>query len=244
MPTSDNPAGELYALLKEWQYTPPNEHMLTHRATSAGAEADQWWSVHLRAAHLLDLVQDQLVARAAAASTDAATIGALATFTRLQRAIFGTDDVLNGATSTNRLHISDEDLALLQTLSWIPPATRVLDAEALTSLLAAAKLATSLVQGSTQLDEESKHYLLDVATHLERAISLVSSFGGDEVRRLAAELSGALAAYFVDAPDEEREAASGIITKILQGIRRFFVSDVGQAALKTAASEGTKMLMS
>ena len=214
----DNPALRLHARLKEWQTTPVNEMPIRYRAPE-GDWADRHlealkWAVQVgERMHQLDRLPD--------GDPDASR----AFLETLLLSIFTTDGFASAAQA--RRHIESSELNALRLLGLQWPESPRVEISALDELVELAGETRDLVSASTFLSADVRNYLLDLADHLEKAISDVAASGTADVSRLANELVGALASYFTDAPAPEQTKAGRIFTRILSIVR----SGAGLAAL-------------
>lgn len=229
-----NAAAELYELLSDWEQVPAGASLIAHRAGDDG----DWWPLHVRAANLLDEVTVQARRlRPGVGLRFEAVIG------RLRDGIFVTGQPMVSTASTVTSFFRDEDLAVLQMMQYAATTSPAISGVAAADLLAAARQAEDLVTGATHLDEEARRYLLDLSTHLSRAVQQISTFGGAEVRRLACELSGSLGAYFGDAPADEHDQAAGLVRRLLGGVKNLFVQDFAPTAVKAIAGTADQWIL-
>lgn len=232
MTDETNAAAELHALLSEWEMVPPQVSILQHRESADG----DWWAPHVRAITLLEEVTAQ-VRRLGKQTRFENTIQ------RLREGIIVPGQPMVAGAAAETRWFQDEDLAVLEMLQHVAPATPAINAAAATDLLDASRQAEDLVRGAEHLDADAQRYLLELTTHLSKATQQISLFGGAEVRKLASELAGAISAYFGDAPPDQQDQARGLVRRIVVGVKDLFVRDFLPAATKAVASGAAEQWM-
>lgn len=78
-----------------------------------------------------------------------------------------------------------------------------------------------LIAEATYLDDEARNYLLDLLESFDKAITRIGVCGAAEIRKLAAELIGAISLYLSDADEEDRSKVKEFITKFGKGVKEF-----------------------
>ena len=200
-----NPATLLYDRLAKWASTPATESAAHLRS----ADGD-WVRPHLEAIEWALQVWTHLKSVNGDDEDDDAFMGFIL------RAIF-TDHGLETSGQPQR-HISDADLRTLRQIGshWRVP----LDVRrsVLDDISSVADDAIALVSRTDSLSDVERHYLLDVAEHLKKALLDIDVFGEADVHRLANELAGALVIYLGEAGGEAREAGD-IVKRLVLAVK-------------------------
>lgn len=217
----DNPTKLLHKRLTEWAVTPYDKTPKQHRQI----EGRDWIEVHEEALSWLE----QTVAHLTRNGVEAGEIKRLRE--DVANAIFASDEGLEVSSGQSVEHVTVETLRVLgmAAVSWSTPAWIEPDGQTLAEMLEAADELTTLIADASYLDDEARSYLLNLIGHFHKAITSISVFGVEEVRKLAAELVGALGIYLSDASDEQRSKASKLVTKLAEGIKKVLRIAVGAA---------------
>lgn len=205
-----NPARELYDLIRPWASTPHATSVLDHRTPDGGA----WWEEHVRAVELLRKIEAYLASHPWDGDDGESLYANDVTLERLRRAVFSTAAEMEIAASGTRQHLSEHDLGALQMLAmgWRADPVNPIAVAQMSEL---TTLITDFISGSPSLSNEGREYLTDLVAHLDKALVKITVTGDLNVRRLAHELAGALAAYFSDAAEEEHQKAEGLFQRLV-----------------------------
>lgn len=218
-----NPASLLHDRLTGWAVTPSSQSPAALRSVDGN-----WVEPHLEAISWALAVREHLGALNGRDNVDDQEfVGALL------EAIFTAQGLQTSG--RDQRHISKQDLRALRLLGaqWSSPLS--VDAHLLADIQGIAGEAEDLVQTSTYLSDNERHYLLEVSQHLTKAIDEVTVFGTANVHRLANELAGALTVYLSQAGDGEADKALGLVKRLTFAVKNNLPT-VSIAALTGIAS--------
>lgn len=187
----DNAAQLLYDRLKEWQTSPVGVPLINSRAI----DGMSWIDTHLETLRWFVQVRDRMTDDV---YTDVVNNMAIA--------ILGGDIGVTGRPD-GRAIISDSDLLVLKMLAdnWG-------DVGNVTDEI------IEFITAADDMDEDFARYVLELAQGLDKAVAQFVVFGPDGVRRLAAELIGALAVMFPQVPEDRNEKIRGFVNRLREGL--------------------------
>lgn len=220
----DNAAQLLYDRLKEWQTPPAGAPLIESRAI----DGVSWIDTHLETLRWFVQVRDRMTSDV---YTDVVNNMAIA--------IFGSHVGATGRTDGDVL-ISDSDLLVLKMLAdnWGDVGYSP------SSLGDIGNVTDEIIEFITtadDMDDDFARYVLELAQGLDKAVAQFVVFGPDGVRRLAAELIGALAVMFPQVPEDRHEKIRGFVTRLREGLANLL--RVGAAtAVEAGVTDALKAL--
>jgi hypothetical protein len=139
----------------------------------------------------------------------------------LQRAIFSVDTPMAALKSETRQHLSDEDLTALHLVSMAWRTDLPANPAVAIDLLEVAREIEDLIIGATEIDEQTRDYILQLTRHLQDAIASVAVRGTADVRRLADQLVGAMVRYLSDELPDNRQKTASVIERLVGHVKVF-----------------------
>lgn len=197
----DNAAQLLYDRLKEWQTPPAGAPLIESRAI----DGVSWIDTHLETLRWFVQVRDRMTSDV---YTDVVNNMAIA--------IFGSDAGATGQTDGYEI-IPDSDLLVLKMLAdnWGDVGY---SPSSLGDIGNVTDEIIEFITAADDMDEDFARYVLELAQGLDKAVAQFVVFGPDGVRRLAAELIGALAVMFPQVPEDRHEKIRGFVTRLREGL--------------------------
>lgn len=197
----DNAAQLLYDRLKEWQTPPAGPQLIESRAI----DGVSWIDTHLETLRWFVQVRDRMTSDAYTEIVDNMAI-----------AIFGSHVGATGLTDGYPI-ISDSDLLVLKMLAdnWGDVGY---SPSSLGDIGNVTDEIIEFITAADDMDDDFARYVLELAQGLDKAVAQFVVFGPDGVRRLAAELIGALAVMFPQVPEDRHEKIRGFVTRLRDGL--------------------------
>lgn len=197
----DNAAQLLYDRLKEWQASPVGVPLINSRAI----DGMSWIDTHLETLRWFVQVRDRMTDDV---YTDIVNNMAIA--------ILGGDIGVTGRPD-GRAIISDSDLLVLKMLAdnWGDVGY---SPSSLGDIGNVTDEIIEFITAADDMDEDFARYVLELAQGLDKAVAQFVVFGPDGVRRLAAELIGALAVMFPQVPEDRNEKIRGFVNRLREGL--------------------------
>lgn len=223
-PTAQNPAHQLYDLIKPWQDTPAGIVPVHQREQASGLP---YFEATAKAIGLVASVTEYLDERASVNRDRGNNRTHLA---NIEAGLLGSRQSLHDVVNGSRRWFGDSDMEWLDMVgqSWnrgnlVPPPSAV------ESMRSAAALVEEHIRQLADLGDDQRQYMLDLCGALNHAVRDVEVFGGANTARLAMELIGALKVY-ADSNDTRNFAA-----QMGQAVRDFAIYFALPAAAQITA---------
>ena len=197
----ENAAQLLYDRLKEWQTPQPGARLIDSRAI----EGTSWIDTHLETLRWFVQVRDRMTSDEYFEVVNNMAI-----------AIFGGDIGAAGRPDGRSL-VFDADLLVLKMLAdnWGDVGYSPF---ALGDIGNVTDEISEFITAADDMDDDFARYVLELAKGLDKAVDQFVVFGPDGVRRLAAELIGALAVMFPQVPEDRNEKLKNFIGRLREGL--------------------------